>query len=182
MQFGKSLVGGIIGGLLGIAALIAVQWLTGYDRTWLAILVAFLTGAGVRTMVSTAGHASYLRGALTALLALAAYAGGTSLYAKVAQNFAAPVQASISLPVAEPADKEAAEEVVEEAPVAPVAAPPAIAPRDGAMTAKPQLPQNSSPWDFAWLTIAALLAYELGRGSSAPAVPQQEIIPPPDAT
>jgi hypothetical protein len=145
-------------------------------------MVALLTGLGVRSMVSTHGHASYLRGALTALLALAAYAGGTSLYAEVAKNFAGATKAPVSLPVAAPAEEETvAEEGAEEAPVEPVVEPPVVAPRGG-MINKPQLQQQSSLWDFAWLTIAALLAYELGRGSSAAVVQQQEIIPPPDAT
>ena len=53
MQLGKSLVGAIIGAAVGIAVLVGVHMLTGWDKAWLAILVAILTGLGVRMMVAT---------------------------------------------------------------------------------------------------------------------------------
>ena len=62
MQFGKTLVGAIIGAVLGIGLLIAVYLLAGIDKMWMAIPVAILTGIGVRMVAATSGHASYLRG------------------------------------------------------------------------------------------------------------------------
>ena len=72
MQFGKTLVGAIIGAVLGIGLLIAVYLLAGIDKMWMAIPVAILTGIGVRMVAATSGHASYLRGAITVVLAMAA--------------------------------------------------------------------------------------------------------------
>src|ERR1043166_9337125 len=69
MQFGKTLVGAIIGGALGIGLLILVYLQFGIDKMWMAIPVAVLTGLGVRMVVATSGHASYLRGAITKAVA-----------------------------------------------------------------------------------------------------------------
>lgn len=184
MQLGKALVGAIIGAALGIAALIAIQHFAQKDSTWLAIIVALLTGLGVRTMVSTSGHASYLRGAMTGVLALAAYWGGTQLFTYLVtqgiltkQIAAAP---AVAADLKEAAKGEAGEgEAV--APVEPVVVQPS-GPIPGGIN-RPRPPQEVNYWDMAWLCIAALLAYELGRGTSAPTTPpQQEVIPPPDAT
>ena len=79
MQFAKSLIGGIIGAAIGIVLLFAIYRFS--DGFWSAVPFAILTGLGVRMAVNTAGHASYARGALTAILALAAYIGGLSLVA-----------------------------------------------------------------------------------------------------
>src|SRR3954468_387163 len=79
MQFGKTLVGAIIGAALGIGLLIAVYLQFGIDKMYMAIPVALLTGLGVRMMVAGTGQASYLRGAITVLIALGAYLGGLQI-------------------------------------------------------------------------------------------------------
>jgi hypothetical protein len=185
MQLGKSLVGAIIGAAIGIALLIAVQHFKQLDQTWLAIVVAILVGLGVRAMVSTTGHASYLRGALTGILALAAYFGGMQLYSQLAQRgilvkkLPAPPVAATEVE-GEGATTEAEVDGVP-VPVEPVAnAAPAVRPPIVDMQ-KGGPAQPSSPWDYVWLSIAALIAYELGRGSDQ-AAPKEPVIPPPDAT
>jgi hypothetical protein len=182
MQLGKTLVGAIIGAAIGIAILIAVQHYRQIDQTWLAIVVALMVGLGVRAMVSTTGHPSYLRGALTGLLALAAYYGGTQLYSELATRgiLAKKMQAPPVAAVGEAETEAEADGVT--VPVVPAAdqtpvATPTVQPRDFAKAPM----QPASPWDYVWLSVAALLAYELGRGS-APAAPREPIVPPPDAT
>src|SRR5215203_6939429 len=91
MQFGKTLVGAIIGAALGIGLLIAVYLLFGIDKMWMAIPVALLTGLGVRMVAATSGHASYLRGAITVLLAMGAYLGGLAITRAVANHRAEAV-------------------------------------------------------------------------------------------
>src|SRR5215213_4358541 len=86
MQFGKTLVGAIIGAALGIGLLIAVYLAFGIDKMWMAIPVALLTGLGVRMVAATSGHASYLRGAITVLLAMGAYLGGLAITRAVANH------------------------------------------------------------------------------------------------
>ena len=167
MQLGKTLVGAIIGGALGISALIAIYFATQIDQAWLAIVVAVLTGLGVRWMVSTKGHASYARGGLTAILALVAFVVGTMLVAELATRQAA---AAAKKPVPKASADQPAEEAREDdAGEAESAPPPADMPVDRtAMTGTPR-PGNpnrgSSPMDYIWLAVAGLVAYELGRGS-----------------
>ena len=166
MQFGKTLVGAIVGAALGIGLLIAVYLMFGIDKMWMAIPVAVLTGLGVRMVASTSGHASYLRGAITVLLAMGAYLGGLAITRAVA-NHRADTVAKANPPRAaaqEPGEAGDAKEVpATEAP--PVSAPPiARAPTD--ITHRPAMPnQQFSTWDFISLAVAALVAYELGRGT-----------------
>src|SRR5215213_2372669 len=94
MQFGKTLVGAIIGAALGIGLLIAVYLAFGIDKMWMAIPVALLTGLGVRMVAATSGHASYLRGAITVLLAMGAYLGGLAVTRAVANHRAETVKAN----------------------------------------------------------------------------------------
>jgi hypothetical protein len=165
MQLGKALIGAIIGAALGIGLLLAIYLALGLDHVALAILVALLTGLGVRTLVSTAGHASYARGALTGILALAAYVGGWFLVAEVAKARAAT------------APKRAAPVVAKETKDEPKKtdgttgdAPPVELPQQvqrgptGPATPKAATP-GQNPLDYVWLAIAALVAYELGRGT-----------------
>ena len=196
MQFGKSLVGALVGGAVGIAALIAIYLLTGWDKAWLAILVAIITGAGVRWAANTTGHASYARGALTALIAILAFLAWYPIQAQltVRGNLAKPILPNRAAPETEPANTEAAAEPAETAdedevaePAATEAAPAAdaVAPPAGegpilapAARAKPPA-QQFSTWDFLWLCIAGLIAYELGRGTAA-ATPASGAIGSPD--
>jgi hypothetical protein len=164
MQLGKTLVGAIIGAALGIGLMVAANKLFQLDAVWLAIPVAILTGLGVRMMVSTTGHASYLRGAITGILALAAYLGGVGVQKMVVSQADALRPPVVTQPTA-PAEGEEDDpaEPAEAAPPAPVQQAPMPvrdvrgAPRAGG--------QAQNPLDFVWLGIAALIAYELGRGS-----------------
>jgi hypothetical protein len=167
MQFGKTLVGAIIGAALGIGLLIAVYLMFGIDKMWMAIPVALLTGLGVRMVAATSGHASYLRGAITVLLAMGAYLGGLAVTRAVANHRAEtvskanPPRAAAEEPGA-PGDAKS-EEPGAEAP--PVNAPP-TAPATPDLARRSAMPSQAfSTWDFISLAVAALVAYELGRGS-----------------
>jgi hypothetical protein len=183
MQFKRSLTGAVIGGAIGIAILMAAHFLFGTEHTALAIVVALAVGFGVRSMVSTRGHASYARGALTALLAIAAFVGGKLVIAEVAARqmtaFAQqPVRPSDPAPQpSEPADAQPAGESSDSASSA-VSEPAEPAQRDVQLSDQSERPRIGEPlrnrppakvalstWDFIWLTVAALVAYELGRGS-----------------
>jgi hypothetical protein len=94
MQLGKSLVGALLGAVVGVILLIAVHMQWGLDRNWLAIPVAILTGLGVRALATTYGHESYLRGAITALIALGAFMFGMDRAAKIAVSRAVNANAA----------------------------------------------------------------------------------------
>jgi hypothetical protein len=201
MQFGKSLLGAIIGAAIGIALLLVVYLTMGIDKVWLSIPFAIITGLGVRMFVSTGGHASYVRGAMTMVVALAGYIGGWMLVEKVVSARAnatgkAPPIAGEEKQAVEPGDTEAkdaegkdadaqdaegqdavasdensdtaATDEEKDADAAPKAAPPKAAPlkRETAMPrATTPRAVAYTPWDVICLAVAALVAYELGRGS-----------------
>jgi hypothetical protein len=166
MQFGKTLVGAIIGAALGIGLLIGVYLAAGIDKMWMAIPVAVLTGLGVRMVAATSGHASYLRGAITVLLAMAAYLGGLAVTRAVANHKAAAVLKASPPRAAEEPSAPGDAKPGEPAETARVSAPP-IAPvnLDATMRRSGMPSQSFSTWDFISLAVAALVAYELGRGS-----------------
>jgi hypothetical protein len=181
MQLGKTLIGAIIGAALGIALLVVVFLMFHIDRVWLAIPVALLTGLGVRMLVSTSGHASYLRGAITAVLALLAYLGGWSVVAQVAQMQAKKPSSDLARPsVAAEADD--AEGEGADAAAAAVPTPPPITERPLASAAgnqRPAMPRGFSTFDYIWLCVAGLIAYELGRGTGAAPTPAPTTEPEP---
>ncbi len=166
MQFGKTLVGAIIGAALGIVLLVAVYLQFGIDKTWMAIPVAVLTGLGVRMLAATKGHASYLRGALTVLLAMGAYLGGVAITKAVANHRAETVTKAVPAHAAKEEPGEAGDEKTDEpaAEAPPVMAPPAAPANPDLLGRRPAMP-TAGPWEFLSLAVAALAAYELGRGS-----------------
>jgi hypothetical protein len=171
MQLGRTLVGAIIGAILGIAVMAAVYLAFRLDSAWLALPVAVLTGLGVRMMVSTSGHASYLRGAITGLLALGAYLLGWSAMATIAQQTAA--KAAQSTRVEQPAEGDKAEGAEAAEAAAPVETPkapdmPIASKSSGARASKAGVPKGFSTLDYIVLCAAGLIAYELGRGTAGP--------------
>ena len=169
MQFGKTLVGAVIGAVLGIGLLIAVYLAAGIDKIWMAIPVAILTGLGVRMMAAKNSNASYLRGAITVVLALAAYLGGLAVTRAVATHRKDTVaKVPPSAAAAEPGEKAAdSEKDAADAAPAPVQNMDAPIAKPDLGAHRSSMPQQFSPLDFLSLAVAALIAYELGRGSGA---------------
>jgi hypothetical protein len=169
MQLGKTLIGAIIGAVLGVGLLIAAFLLLHLDAVWLSIPVAIITGLAVRIMVATKGHASYARGAITAIIALAAFIGGWPLAAKVAT-----LRAESTKPVASAnganAENGAPDGGKPAEPAADAKAAQPMSPKSSGQAIMQKMSQpGQNPLDYVWLGIAALVAYELGRGSGAAA-------------
>jgi hypothetical protein len=169
--------------------LVAAYFLFGSEHTGFAILVAFLVGFCVRAMATTKGHASYVRGALTALVAIAAFVGGKFIVAEIATrqmiaNAAQPLRVSSAPP--EQADQDAANATAEATSESGDEATRDEVARSTAGGAQRRTPRGNtsfSTWDFIWLSVAALIAYELGRGSgtAAPAASTTATPSPPAA-
>jgi hypothetical protein len=179
MQLGKALVGAVIGSAIGVGLILAIYYAIALDHTALAILVAVCAGLGVRALVTTTAHVSYLRGVLTCVVAILAFAGSKFLIADLAARgaFAKPMK-----PVAARPGDDATDEKVagDSGPAQPVETPqPVVMQPSGAAGAR-HAPGAFSTWDFVLLSVAALVAYELGRGSGAPKE-AQPIVAPPDA-
>jgi hypothetical protein len=180
MQLGKSLLGAVIGSAIGVGLILAIYYSFALDHTGLAILMAICAGFGVRALVNTKSHASYLRGALTCAVAILAFAGCKFLIADLAARGAF---AKSMKPVAvRPADdateeKDAGNSTGPAQPVEERRIDMSQQTSGGGMT---RAKQSFSTWDFILLSVAALVAYELGRGSGASKA-TGPIIPPPDA-
>lgn len=174
MQLNKALIGGLIGGVIGVGVLVASFFLFGVQHTSLALVIAILVGLGVRMMVSTKGHASYLRGALTALIAIAAFVGGSFLVAQLARSQMAANASRPSRVTAPPQqddkltdDGDAAMEQDQEPAAEDLQA---LASRGAdriGVSMRPPIKPEYSVWDFVWFSLAMLVAYELGRGTGA---------------
>jgi hypothetical protein len=181
MQLGKTLLGAILGGAVGVGLLLATYFAFALDHTALAILVAVCAGVGVRMFVETKAHASYLRGALTCLVAILAFAGGKFLIADLAERGTFAKTLKVPPPQVEaeaPADgvSSGAASIETPKPVETESRRRGAPIGEGMMNAQ----RAFSTWDFVLLSIAALVAYELGRGTGPSAEPQP-VIKPPDA-
>ncbi|WP_442484855.1 hypothetical protein [Aeoliella sp. SH292] len=78
MKLGPSLIGAVVGALVGVAAQIGLESSLGRETVWFALVVGLLTGLGARLMAGGAiARASFLRAGLAALVALAAIFGAS---------------------------------------------------------------------------------------------------------
>ena len=110
MQLGKALVGAVIGSAIGVGLILAIYYAIALDHTALAILVAVCAGLGVRALVTTTAHVSYLRGVLTCVVAILAFAGSKFLIADLAARgaFAKPMKPVAARPADDATDEKAA--------------------------------------------------------------------------
>jgi hypothetical protein len=183
MQLGKSLVGALVGSAVGVCLVVAIYYLFEFDHAGLSILVAACAGLGVRALVTTKGHASYMRGALTCLLAIGAFAASKFLIVDMARRGVLADMHPIKRVAAQPSDAAAGD--IDNAAAAQQAEIPHIEQRPSnavAATGNRKARPSFSAWDFISLSVAALIAYELGRGTEAthPTAPVGEAAPRPE--
>jgi hypothetical protein len=180
MHLGKAILGGLIGAAVGIGLLVAIYFAFKVDQMWTAIIIAVCVGFGVRSLVSTHGHASYVRGAMTALIAVAAFVGAKFIVAQTAsmRSAAAPNTAKIL------AERRLAEEAATDENGAPAQEEIVqITERDSQRDpsnlgmGRPPMRQDFSTWDFVWVCVAGLVAYELGRGAGSASPSQPTAVP-----
>jgi hypothetical protein len=179
MSASKTVIGAVVGAAVGVIAHVVLEayLMKSGEAPWMAVVIGLLTGLGVRKFDPTVvSSVSYLRGALSALIALAGIVGGMQVVAKAVQarNASALTSApkALAQPAAESAVEAEGEAAAEEAPVeaAPVReSAPLSLPAAGRM--KPR--KDFSPIQFAMIAVGAFLAYELARGSSKVAVSEE---------
>jgi hypothetical protein len=162
MHLRRALIGALIGSMIGVGVLIGIHMLTGVEQGWLAVLVALMTGLGVRLMVSTRGHASIVRGALTCALALLTYMSGTFLAAGVLEGRSKVAIKPTGPSTAKQVNRDvvAGEDRLERPPIDLSGRP--VDYGDQARLEVKDRPLSNM--DLIWLAVAALVAYELGRG------------------
>lgn len=174
MSLGPTLVGGVIGAAVGVGLHLAVELTTSLEAPWFAIVIGLMTGLGVhQANKSLSGHVSYLRGAITAAIALGAIVGSTPLISRFvsprntlsadASKFAAREGATEE----DDADEDAAatadgaEDVLAEAES-----------RDGdraggGVGQAGRAAPDFNLFQFIYMAVGTFIAYEFGRGTGA---------------
>jgi hypothetical protein len=181
-----------LGGLVGAAVGVGLHTLleTGMlgkpiEASWFAIVIGLLTGLGVRQANRTHMERSYLRGALSGLIALAAIYGSTVVIAEVMKK---RDQAMATKPTAAAGEADEASEDAadgDEATTAEAETPAADAERTmnpalaGGVVGNPRA-GDLNPWQFVFMALGALVAYEFGRGAGAPKPAEPVDTTPPE--
>jgi hypothetical protein len=171
-SFGPTLIGGLVGAAVGVGAHVVLE--TGllgtrpYEAAWFAIVIGLLTGLGVRWANKHHMERSYARGAISAFIALAAIVLSTFLISKVmSQRDAMAGKKPIDGAAAKADGGEVAADANAAADDAGVAEPPPLAEPGGPLSAQigqPRGPNEPNPWQFLFMALGALVAYEFGRG------------------
>jgi hypothetical protein len=170
---GPTLVGGGIGAVVGMGLHLLVESTTGFEAPWFALVIGLLTGLGVhQANKSLAGRVSYLRGAISAAIALAAIVGSPQVIATIAaKNDAAVGGKNNAAKPAAPAasgenrrDESAATTAGDdtEATAAPgeLRGSPAVGAQVGITR-----PGDFNVWQFVFMAVGTFIAYEFGRGT-----------------
>lgn len=179
-QAGKQggLVSAVVGGVLGAAVGVGLHAVLETSvlkapggAAWFAIAIGLLTGIGVRMASGAHLDRSYVRGAISGLIALGAIVASSFVIKEIMSRREVAVKSDVAPAAAaqdaatddakaDDADAKADEEPAEEPTVAKGAAPPVGmgigAPKAGAT--------DVSPWQFVFMALGGLVAYELGRG------------------
>ncbi len=177
---GPTILGGIIGAAVGIIVHMIIETGGGMrwqslEAPWFAIAIGLLTGIGVRQANNRHMGRSYLRGAVSGIIALAAIVLSTLLISKVMQRYdavskttaAAATAANAETAKGGTANEPAAAATTDAgstAPVDPEAAPPAASPPAGGGGVGRMRQDKLNPWQFLFMAVGVLAAYELGRG------------------
>lgn len=176
MGVGPTLLGGVVGAAVGVALHTVLE--TGMlgkpvEASWFAIVIGLLTGLGVRQANRTHMERSYLRGALAGLIALAAIYGSAEVIANVMKKRDQAMKSKPAAAADEAVEKEGDATTTDETTTAEAEAPakeadrtinPALA---GGVVGNPRA-GDLNPWQFVFMALGALVAYELGRGVGAP--------------
>lgn len=173
MRLGPTLVGGVIGAAVGMGLHLIVEMTTGAEAPWFAIIIGLMTGLGVhQANKSLAGNVSYLRGAVTAAIALGAIVGSTPLISKVVTRRGTAAAAAKAVAV-KADDAATADEATTDAATPAPAAQEQVA-EERAMASGGAVgvngPGGLAPFNlfqFIYMAVGTFIAYEFGRGTGA---------------
>jgi hypothetical protein len=166
------LLGGIIGAAVAVGLNVVLEggFLGGQriEAQWFPVVIGALTGLGVRLANRHHMDRSYARGAVSALIALAAIVASSFAVKEVmarreTQAKAAPIGAAAQAEAEESAD-EAADADAGEAEAAEPTPDREAARGPVRVGGQPKGPNDINPWQFVFMALGALVAYELGRG------------------
>ena len=172
MGLGPTLVGAVIGAVVGMGLHLLVETTTSFEAAWFAIIIGVLTGLGVnQANKSLTGRVSYLRGAIAAAIALAAIVGSPMVIAQVLANDNTQPPAAAKARDGEATDETAPDDATAVEDGRPAELPVREGVRGAAVsggTANQTLvrPGEFSVWQFVFMAVGTFIAYEFGRGTA----------------
>ncbi len=164
----RVLLSGVIGAVASSAAWLVAEHSQQTSYGWMVCFIGLITGLLVHKASRAGSRGGFARGALAAVLTLAAIVGGQKAYAVYMQTTskAANTLAVQNAPVVtEPAGNDTAKDAAP-AEVLMDLGEEAIGRVPSSYT-KTAIKKNLSDWDMVWMGIAALAAYVTGKGSEA---------------
>jgi hypothetical protein len=167
----SAIVGGVIGAAVGVglhAVLETSVLKSPGGAAWFAIAIGLLTGIGVRMATGPHPDRSYSRGAVSGLIALAAIVASSFVVREVMKRREVAVKTGV-VPAATAEDVAADDAKGDDAkdseePAEPAAAKVAASPIGGIGGAPKAGATDLNPWQFVFMALGGLVAYELGRG------------------
>lgn len=177
------LFGGILGGAFGAAVWVAIEYTTQKEFAWMAWPIGLLVGWGVHKFAAADTRGGFVRGALAALLALAAILGAgwskQQIMTKQAAQAATPAVVGASSGTGEEGQDDAEASGSSDRLNVDLGELPAGR-FSGTAEARPRNAFRNM--DMLWLCLAALTAYVVGKGpgtdSAASEEPQASEEPP----
>jgi hypothetical protein len=168
----SAVVGGVIGAAVGVglhAVLETSVLKSPGGAAWFAIAIGLLTGLGVRMASGAHLDRSYVRGAISGLIALGAIVASSFVVREVMKRREVAVKSDVA-PVAakdaaaDDAEAEDADAKADEEPAEPTVAKGAASPVGAGIGAPKAGATDMNPWHFVFMALGGLVAYELGRG------------------
>jgi hypothetical protein len=188
MGVGPTLLGGIVGAAVGVGLHTLLE--TGMlgkpiEASWFAIVIGLLTGLGVRQANRTHMERSYLRGAISGLIALAAIYGSTVVIAEVMKKRDQAVAVKPAAAAADDEDEtsdagEGDKAVTADAETSATGDERSMNPALAGGVVGNARAGDLNPWQFVFMALGALVAYEFGRGAGAPKGAQPVDATPPE--
>jgi hypothetical protein len=176
MHILNCLFGGIVGGVIGAAIWVSVEYSLQSEFAWMAWPVGLLVGWSVRKCAATDMRGGFLRGALAALLALAAIMGAGWSKQKILTTQAGQVIAPavvVTTGESEIGEQKTTNETTEAIePVTVDIGTPSTGLFHGSID--PKAGNAMQNMDMLWLCLAALTAYVVGKGAGSDSVLSEE--------
>ena len=169
------LFGGIVGGAVGAAVWVSIEYSSQLEFAWMAWPVGLLVGWGVRKCAAADTRGGFLRGALAALLALAAILGaGWSKQKILTRQVSQVIAPAIVVTTGEAEGDQKSMDETSEA-IEPVTVDFGKS-RTGLLSSPidPKTDNAMQSMDMLWLCLAALTAYVVGKGAGSDSVLNEE--------
>jgi hypothetical protein len=168
MGLGATLVGAIVGAAVGVGLHQFLEVGMQMEASWFFIVIGLLTGLGVRQANKAHMGVSYLRGAISGLVALGAIVLSIYLVSilMAKRDTAKATRPAAAAPAEETTDEEETDGEAADAATEPAAEPDRTAVAGGGPGKMGARADEFNTLQFVFMAVGAFLAYEFGRGSA----------------